>query len=98
MMQATKDTLLSMSSDALRVLAARGLRAFADGFVGLLLPIYLVDLGFSSLAVGVIVASILIGTLGGDPHDIDRPRLRFRAGFLAVAGDRLCWHDESDLG
>ena len=50
------------SGDALRILAARGLRAFGDGFVALLLPIYLVDLGFSSLAIGAIVASTLIGT------------------------------------
>jgi MFS family permease len=50
------------SGDALRVLAARGVRAFADGFVALLLPIYLVEIGFSALAVGVIVASTLVGT------------------------------------
>jgi predicted MFS family arabinose efflux permease len=50
------------SGDALRVLAARGVRAFADGFVALLLPIWLVELGFNSLAVGAIVASTLIGT------------------------------------
>ena len=50
------------STDALRVLTARGVRAFADGFVALLLPIYLVELGFSSLAIGAIVASTLIGT------------------------------------
>src|ERR1051326_3996149 len=50
------------SGDALRVLAARGARAFADGFVALLLPIYLVEIGFNSLAVGAIVASTLIGT------------------------------------
>src|SRR6266513_1234461 len=50
------------SADALRVLAARGLRAFGDGFVALLLPIYLVELGFSPLAIGAIVTSTLIGT------------------------------------
>ena len=50
------------SADALRVLAARGVRAFGDGFVALLLPIYLVELGFSALAVGAIVTSTLIGT------------------------------------
>jgi MFS family permease len=43
------------SGDALRILAARGVRAFADGFVALLLPIYLVE-------IGSIVASTLIGT------------------------------------
>jgi MFS family permease len=51
-----------VSADALRVLAVRGVRAFGDGFVSLLLPIYLVELGFSALAIGVIVTSTLIGT------------------------------------
>ena len=50
------------SADALRVLMARGVRAFGDGFVALLLPIYLVELGFSALAIGAIVTSTLIGT------------------------------------
>src|SRR6266576_5238317 len=50
------------SRDAVRILTARGLRAFADGFVSLLLPIYLVELGFSALAIGAIVTSTLIGT------------------------------------
>jgi MFS family permease len=50
------------SADALRVLAARGVRAFGDGFVALLLPIHLVELGFSALAIGAIVTSTLIGT------------------------------------
>ena len=48
--------------DAKRILIARGLRAFGDGFVALLVPIYLVELGFSALAVGAIVTSTLIGT------------------------------------
>ena len=50
------------SRDALRVLAARGVRGFGDGFVSLLLPIYLVELGFSAFAVGTIVTGTLIGT------------------------------------
>jgi MFS family permease len=50
------------SADALRILAARGVRAFGDGYVALLLPIYLVELGFSALAIGTIVTSTLIGT------------------------------------
>ena len=40
------------SSDAIRILAARGVRAFGDGFVALLVPIYLLELGFSALATG----------------------------------------------
>jgi MFS family permease len=50
------------STDAVRVLAARGVRAFGDGYVALLLPIYLVELGDSPLAIGAIVTSTLIGT------------------------------------
>jgi MFS family permease len=50
------------SPDALLVLAARGVRAFGDGFVALLLPIYLVERGFSALAIGTIVTGTLIGT------------------------------------
>ena len=50
------------SADTLRVLAARGVRAFGDGFVALLLPIYLVERGFSALAIGAIVTGTLIGT------------------------------------
>jgi len=50
------------SSHAVRVLAARGVRAFGDGYVALLLPIYLVELGYSALAIGAIVTSTLIGT------------------------------------
>src|SRR5215471_17710649 len=50
------------SADALRVLAARGVRAFGDGFVALLLPVYLADLGFSAFAIGAIVTSTLLGT------------------------------------
>jgi MFS family permease len=85
------DTLRSISPDALRVLMARGLRAFADGFVALLLPIYLVDLGFSSLAVGTIVASTLIGTalltlwIGWVAHRHSRRRLLLAAAVLMAA-------------
>jgi len=50
------------SPDALRVLAARGVRTFGDGFVALLLPIYLVERGFDALAIGTIVTGTLIGT------------------------------------
>jgi MFS family permease len=48
--------------DMRRILLARGLRAFGDGFVALLVPIYLVELGFSPLAIGAVVTSTLIGT------------------------------------
>src|SRR5260370_283687 len=50
------------SADTRRILVARGLRAFGDGFVALLVPIYLLELGFCALAIGGIVTSTLIGT------------------------------------
>ena len=37
-----------------RLLIAKGLRAFGDGYVSLLLPLYLLELGFSLLHVGII--------------------------------------------
>lgn len=38
-----------VSQDAKLILAARALRAFADGFVSVLLPVYLLEVGFSVL-------------------------------------------------
>jgi MFS family permease len=45
-----------------RLLWARGLRAFADGYVSLLLPVYLIALGFSPFQVGVIATGTLLGS------------------------------------
>ena len=51
-----------VSQDAKLILAARALRAFADGFVSVLLPVYLLELGFSVITVGAIVTATLIGS------------------------------------
>lgn len=45
-----------------RILVAKGLRAFGDGFVSLLLPAYLLELGFTPLQVGVIATTTLLGS------------------------------------
>ncbi|HUL65633.1 MAG TPA: MFS transporter [Burkholderiaceae bacterium] len=45
-----------------RILVARGLRAFADGYVSLLLPLYLLDLGYSPLQIGVLATATLLGS------------------------------------
>lgn len=74
-----------------RILAARGLRAFGDGFVALLLPIYLSNLGFSALAIGFIIAASLIGTalltfgVGWVANRHSRRRLLLAAGLLMAA-------------
>src|SRR4051812_23067155 len=45
-----------------RLLWVRGLRAFADGYVSLLLPLYLISLGFGPFEVGVIATGTLLGS------------------------------------
>jgi MFS family permease len=45
-----------------RLLWVRGLRAFADGYVSLLLPLYLISLGFGPLEVGLVATATLLGS------------------------------------
>ncbi len=45
-----------------RLLLAKGLRAFGDGYVSLLLPLHLLGLGFSPLHVGIIATTTLAGS------------------------------------
>ena len=51
-----------ISVDIRRLLWARGLRAFGDGFVSLLLPLYLITLGLTPFQVGVITTGTLLGS------------------------------------
>jgi len=46
----------------LNVYVARALRDFGDGFVAVLLPVYLIALGFSPFQVGVIATAALFGS------------------------------------
>jgi MFS family permease len=68
------------------VLVARGLRAFGDGFVSLLLPVYLRALGLSPLEIGAIATGTLLGSgaltlcVGRCAH-----RFHFRSLLLAAA-------------
>jgi MFS family permease len=45
-----------------RLVAARALRDFGDGFVAVLLPVYLLGLGFTALQVGVVATVSLLGS------------------------------------
>ena len=69
-----------------RLLTAKGLRAFGDGFVSLLLPLYLLELGLSALQVGIIATATLLGsgvlTLMVGLHAY---RFRYRSLLLAAA-------------
>jgi MFS family permease len=52
----------SASVDVPRIVAARTLRGFADGFVSVILATYLTKLGYSPLQVGAIVTGTLLGS------------------------------------
>ena len=51
-----------MNPHIARLLVAKGLRGFGDGFVSLLLPVYLLELGYRPLEVGVIATVTLLGS------------------------------------
>lgn len=50
------------SPDVATILTARGVRAFTDGYVALLLPYYLTLLGYSALEIGIIATGTLLGS------------------------------------
>jgi MFS family permease len=74
-----------------QLLWARALRDFGDGFVAVLLPVYLTALGFSALDVGVIATAALLGSalltlavgLIGARHD--HRRMLLAAASLMIA-------------
>ena len=71
-----------------RVLVAKGLRAFGDGYVSLLLPAYLLALGYAPLEVGILATATLVGsgvmTLGVGLH-----AYRFHVRTLLLASAAL---------
>ena len=52
----------SSSGAVVHLLAARALRDFGDGFAAILLPVYLLELGFSPLEIGVLATAALLGS------------------------------------
>jgi MFS family permease len=50
------------SPDASWLIAARGIRAVADGLVSVLLPAYLLDRGFDAFSVGILSSLTLLGS------------------------------------
>ncbi|GAB7544838.1 MFS transporter [Cupriavidus sp. 8B] len=80
-----------VDASALPLLVGRALRGFCDGFIAVLLPAYLLALGFAQLAVGLIssatligsaLATILVGILG---HRYPQRRLLVLAAALMAA-------------
>jgi MFS family permease len=50
------------NADARRVILAKGLRALADGFVSIMLPAYLLALGYTPLQIGALMTATLLGS------------------------------------
>jgi MFS family permease len=62
------------TASALWIIFARGLRAFGDGFVAVLMPAYLLALGFSGFEVGLVATAMLLGSA----------LVTLAVGFLAI--------------
>src|SRR5216683_1833830 len=79
------------ASGAAVLLSARGLRAFADGFIALLLPVYLTRLGFDAFATGILTTATLLGSaavtlcVGLTAHRLEPRRLLVAASLLMFA-------------
>jgi MFS family permease len=73
------------------LLTARALRAFADGYVAILLPTYLLALGLATWQVGVLATSTLLGSalatlaVGAWGHRLAPARLLRAAAWLMAA-------------
>ena len=48
--------------DATRLIWAKGLRAIGDGYVSILLPVYLLALGYSPFDIGILATTALLGS------------------------------------
>ena len=74
-----------------RILCARALRAFGDGYAAILLPVHLSALGFNALAVGAISTATLLGSalltlaLGALGHKLRRRPALLAASLLMAA-------------
>lgn len=86
-------TAPSVGSPIRRILVARGLRDFGDGLAAVLLPAYLLALGFGAAEVGAVATLALLGSalmtlgVGVAGARIDpRILLLFAAGLMAATG------------
>jgi len=84
---------MSPAADQRRIILARSMRAFADGYVAILLPVHLSLLGFEAFAVGAIATAALLGSalltlaLGISAHRVRRrPALLAAALLMAATG------------
>lgn len=81
----------SVDRDVLPLLAGKALRGFADGYVAILLPAYLLALGFGTLDVGILGTATLLGSalatlaVGAWGHRVPQRHLLLGAALLMLA-------------
>ena len=81
----------SMPTELRTLIAGRGLRAFADGFIAILLPLYLLAIGFGVWHVGVLSTATLLGSsamtlaVGRWGHRFPHSRMLLAAAVLMAA-------------
>src|SRR3989454_7715741 len=75
------------SSEVTAIFVAKAVRTFAYGYLGILLPLYLADLGLSATGVGALVTLTLAGS-AALPWAVRLPaeRLGTRAALVGLAG------------
>ena len=79
------------SPDAAILVSARAVRAFGDGFISVLLPLYLAKLGFSGFRIGAVTTSTLLGSaaltllVGLVSYRLKRRSLLLTAALLMTA-------------
>jgi MFS family permease len=82
------DGKLSQRTDSRLLLIARGVRGFGDGFATIVLPAYLVGLGYGTFEIGIVAAASLLGsallTLG-----VGMVAQRYELRHLLLAGAAL---------
>lgn len=80
-----------VAPEARRILIGRALRAFTDGYVAILLPVYLLALGFGKWEVGLISTATLLGSalmtlaVGRWGHRFPQRRLLLAAALLMAS-------------
>ena len=68
---------MSRPSDVFFLYAARAARGFGDGFAAIILPAYLIEIGFNPFQVGLVAAAALLGSAA----------MTLAIGFLAPRHD-----------
>src|SRR5215471_10318125 len=78
---------LAGRADILNLYAARTARGFGDGFAAIILPAYLLEIGFNPFQIGLVATSALLGSAATTlAVGVLAPRYHLRTLLLACAG------------